>query len=240
MRAEGEQLVADDWLNPDFARRWDAGAELGNPARALQLDLVTSLVAAEYRTGSAILDLGAGSGQMEAQLLAARPDARIVAVDSSPAMLKIARERLGKFGDSVTLVEGDFAEPERIALPPRDYAIALLIQTLHHVPDDRKRAVFALLARTLSPGGLLILVDRLTLADDALRSVQGSMWSWLERRAAMKSGWSADDLFRRIARKDDHTASLEEHLAMLRQAGFTATCLQLELNRAVLAGRLGR
>jgi len=232
--------VADDWLNPDFARKWDGGAEVGNPARALQLDLVTALVAAEYRPGSTILDLGAGSGQVEAMLLEARPDARIVAVDASPAMLEIAKERLAKAGDRVTLIEGDFAEPERIALPPHDYGIALLIQTLHHVPDDRKRRVFAMVARTLSPGGLLIVVDRLTLADDALRSVHGSMWSWLERRAGIKSGWSADDLFRRIARKEDHTASLEAHLAMLREAGFTAACLQLELNRAVLVGRLGR
>jgi tRNA (cmo5U34)-methyltransferase len=232
--------VADDWLNPDFARNWDAGAEVGNPARSLQLDLVTSLVAAEYRPGSTILDLGAGSGQMEARLLAARPDARIVAVDSSPAMLKIAKERLAKFGDGVTLAEGDFAEPERIVLPPRDYGIALLIQTLHHVPHDRKRRVLAILARSLSPGGLLILVDRLTLAEGALRSVHGNMWNWLERRSSVKSGWSADDLFRRLASKADHTASLEEHLAMLREAGFAASCLQLELNRAVLVGRLGR
>ncbi len=232
--------MADDWLNPDFASRWDAGAELGNPTRALQLDLVTSLVAAEYRPGSTILDLGAGSGQVEAMLLKARRDARFVVVDSSPAMLAIARKRLAEAGDTVSFVEGDFAEPERIALPPRDYGIALLIQTLHHVPDDRKRRALALLARTLSPGGLLILVDRLTLAGEALRSVHGSMWSWLERRAAVKSGWSAGDLFRRIANKEDHTASLEAHLAMLREAGFTAACLQLELNRAVFVGRLGR
>jgi hypothetical protein len=62
----------------------------------------------------------------------------------------------------------------------------------------------------------------------------------LEQRATVKSGWSADDLFRRLANKEDHTASLEAHLAMLREAGFTAACLQLELNRAVLVGRLER
>jgi tRNA (cmo5U34)-methyltransferase len=232
--------VADDWLNPDFASKWDAGAEVGNPARAGQLDLVTALVASEYRPGTTILDLGAGSGQLEALLLSARPDARIVVVDSSAAMLSIAKKRLAAAGERVSFVEGDFAEPERIALPARDYGIALLVQTLHHVPDDRKRRVLALLARVLSPGGLLILVDRLTLAEGELRSIHGSMWNWLERRVAIKSGWSADDLFRRVANKEDHTASLEAHLSMLREAGFAATCLQLELNRAVFAGRRGR
>jgi|SRR5579859_484571 len=229
--------MVDDWLNPDFASKWDAGAEVGNPTRSEQLDLVAALVAAEYRPGSTILDLGAGSGQFEALLLGARPDARIVVVDSSPAMLTIAKQRLAAAQGCVSFVEGDFAEPERIALPPRDYGIALLIQTLHHVPHDRKRRALTMLARTLSPGGLLILVDRLTLGDGALRSVQGSMWTWLERRADVKSGWSADDLFRRIANKEDHTASLEEHLSMMREAGFTAACLQLALNRAVFAGR---
>ncbi len=230
--------MADDWLNPDFARKWDAGAEVGNPSRALQLDLVTSLVAAEYRPGPDSLGFGSGSGNVEAMLLAARPDARIVAVDASPAMLAIARERLARAGDRVTLVEGDFAEPERIVLPKRDYGIALLIQTLHHVPHDRKARALAMLARTLSPGGLLILADRLAFKDPILRSVHGAMWEWLERRSPVKSGWSAADLFRRIAGKADHTESLEAHLALLRAAGFAAGCLQLELNRAVLVGRL--
>ncbi len=231
--------MADDWLNPNFASKWDADAEVGNPTRAQQLDLVAALVAADYRPGSTILDLGAGSGQVEARLLSARADVQIVMVDSSRPMLAIAKERLAAFGERVAFVEGDFAEPERIALPPRDYGIALLIQTLHHVPHDRKRRLLSSLARTLSPDGLLILVDRLTLAEGALRSVHGSMWNWLERRAAVKSGWSADDLFRRLANKADHTASLEEHLSMMREAGFTAACLQLELNRAVFAGRRG-
>lgn len=230
--------MRDDWLNPAFARNWDAAAEVGNPARALQLDLVTALVAAEYRPESTILDLGAGSGQVETLLLAARPDARVVAVDASPAMLALAKNRLANAKDKVEFVIGDFAEPERIALPARDYGIALLIQTLHHVPHDRKRRVLAMSARTLSPRGLLILVDRLAFEDPALRSVHASMWTWMERRSAIKSGWSADELFQRLAGKEDHTASLEEHLAMLREAGFRATCLELQLNRAVLVGRL--
>lgn len=231
--------MRDEWQDPGFARNWDAGAEVGNPTRGLQLDLVTSLVAADYRAGSTILDLGAGSGQVEALLLAARPDARIVAVDASPAMLALAKDRLADVEGKIDFVLGDFAEPERIALPARDYGIALLIQTLHHVPHDRKRRVLALLARTLSPQGLLILVDRLTFEDEALRSVYASMWSWLERRSSVKSGWSPEQLFQCLAGKEDHTASLEEHLAMLREAGFHAACLELQLNRAVLVGRLG-
>jgi tRNA (cmo5U34)-methyltransferase len=229
--------VRDDWLNPAFARNWDAGAEVGNPTRALQLDLVTALVAAEYRPGSTILDLGAGSGQVERLLLAARPDARIVAVDASPAMLALAKDRLADAGDQVELVAGDFAEPECLTLPSRDYGIAVLIQSLHHVPHDRKRRALAVVARVLSPGGLLILVDRIAFEDAALSSVQASMWDWMERRSAVKSGWSADELFHRLAGKEDHPAGVEEHLAMLREAGFSAACLELHLNRAVFVGR---
>jgi len=232
--------MRDDWQDPGFARNWDADAEVGNPMRALQLDLVASLVAAEYRAGTTILDLGAGSGQVEALLLTARPDARIVAVDASPAMLALAKDRLVEAGSQLDFVLGDFAEPERIVLPAREYGIALLIQTLHHVPDDRKRRVLALLARTLSPQGLLILVDRLSFEDPALRSVHASMWNWLERRPAVKSGWSPEQLFERLAGKEDHTASLEQHLTMLREAGFRAACLELQLNRAVFVGRLDR
>jgi hypothetical protein len=39
-----------------------------------------------------------------------------------------------------------------------------------------------------------------------------------------------------LRQKGEFTATLEQHLAWLRAAGFAATCLQLQVNRALVVG----
>jgi hypothetical protein len=40
----------------------------------------------------------------------------------------------------------------------------------------------------------------------------------------------------RLSHKNEYAATLEQHLAWMREAGFAATCLHLQLNRALMAG----
>ena len=65
-----------------------------NPTRTEQLDILLTLVEGEYRPGSAILDIGMGSGRVEESLLGRLPDAFVVGVDASEAMLALAAGRL--------------------------------------------------------------------------------------------------------------------------------------------------
>jgi hypothetical protein len=61
------------------------------------------------------------------------------------------------------------------------------------------------------------------------------MWDWLEQRTEHKSGKGGAQFLMGLRGKGDHPASLEEHFAWLREAGFSAGCLHLSLNRALLA-----
>ena len=94
-----------------------AGESVGNPARVEQLDILVSVLASSYRPGAAILDLGIGSGQVEARLFARLPEARVVGVDGSAAMLALARTRLAPVADRCVLIEHDFADIDRLGLP---------------------------------------------------------------------------------------------------------------------------
>ncbi len=111
----------------------------------------------------ALLDLGAGTGRM-LELLAPHA-ARAVGVDLSLAMLNIARARIDQSGlRNVQLRQGDvYAAPvERDA-----YDLVVVHQVLHFL-DDPGRALREA-ARTLRPGGRLLVVDFAAHEEEPLR-----------------------------------------------------------------------
>ena len=114
----------------------------------------------------AVLDLGTGTGRMLE--LVAPAATRVVGVDRSPAMLGVARTRLEAAGlRNVQLRQGDI-----YALPVERNAYDLVIvhQVLHYL-DDPSRALREA-ARTLSPGGRIIVVDFAAHTQEFLRETQ--------------------------------------------------------------------
>ena len=111
----------------------------------------------------AFLDLGTGTGRM-LELIAPFAD-RAVGVYQSPAMLSLARARVEAAGlRHVSLRQGDiYAVPVE-----RDgYDLVLVHQVLHYL-DDPARALREA-ARTLRPGGRLIVIDFAPHAEEFLR-----------------------------------------------------------------------
>jgi SAM-dependent methyltransferase len=97
-----------------------------------------------------VLDLGCGDGRLTALVLAAYPLSTATGVDISEPMLTAARERFAG-DDRVTIATYDFATP----LPfegPFDAIVTSL--AVHHVDDERKRALYAEIAGRLAPGGV--------------------------------------------------------------------------------------
>jgi ubiquinone/menaquinone biosynthesis C-methylase UbiE len=101
----------------------------------------------------AALDLGTGTGRM-LEILAGRAN-RAVGVDSSPAMLSVARANLERAG----LKNAQVRHGDIYALPvERDaYDVVIIHQVLHYL-DDPARAIREA-CRTLKPGGRLFVVD---------------------------------------------------------------------------------
>src|SRR5207302_11006797 len=86
--------MRDIWLNPSRTSNWDSDPLSGNPLRGEQVDLLLSLIADHFTPGSTILDIGSGSGLVEEQLFQRVPEASVVGVDYSPAMIAMAVKRL--------------------------------------------------------------------------------------------------------------------------------------------------
>lgn len=97
-----------------------------------------------------VLDAGCGSGRVTEQLLSRLPRGRVVALDSSLAMIGEARARLARFGDQVEYQVADLGQP----LPIGQVDAVLSTATFHWVRDHA--ALFANLAAVLRPGGQLV------------------------------------------------------------------------------------
>lgn len=113
-------------------------------------------------------DLGCGTGQVS---LALAPFvARIIAVDASAAMLQSARRRL----QAHTHVELRRGELEALPIDDSVLDAATVMLVLHHVPEPSR--ALADVARTLKPGGRLVLVDMLPHERESYRQQMGHVW----------------------------------------------------------------
>jgi tRNA (cmo5U34)-methyltransferase len=161
-----------------------------------------------------ILDLGCGDGRLSALVLAAYPESTAICVDMSPAMLDAATER---FADDarVTIAIHDLEDP----LPfdgPFDAVISSL--AIHHVEDDRKRALYAEIADRLSPGGVFANLEIVQSPTQSLHD------QWRDEMGAR------DDA-------SDRLAPMQPQLTWLRDSGFEdVDCIWKWRSLALLRG----
>jgi tRNA (cmo5U34)-methyltransferase len=103
-----------------------------------------------------VLDLGCGDGEVVGRVLEARPEVEAVAADFSEEMLGRVRAR---FADSerVTIVEHDLSIP----LPERWGSFDAVVSgfAIHHLVDERKRALYAEIYARLRPGGAFLNLE---------------------------------------------------------------------------------
>ena len=165
-----------------------------------------------------VLDLGTGDGYLLGTMLDAHPSAAGVGLDISRSLLEAAGRRF-ESDERVRLVEHDLAEPLPSDLGTFDVVVSAL--AIHHLPDTRKRGLYAEAFDLLEPGGVFCNID-----------VVASPTPELHRRAQAAFGFGPED-----EHPSDQPAPLEPQLDWLREVGFTQVeCYWKWLELAVLAG----
>jgi ubiquinone/menaquinone biosynthesis C-methylase UbiE len=129
------------------------------PWRALTRRIVIPWALQQSAPAGHVLEIGAGSGAMAAELLIEYPDIRMTVTDFDATMVDAARERLARFGDRAVVRQADASalpfEPETV-----DTVVSFIM--LHHTVAWEK--VLAETARVLRPGGRLVGYDLLSTA----------------------------------------------------------------------------
>ncbi len=159
-----------------------------------------------------LLDLGAGTGLVSALVAEAFPNVQLTLVDISAEMLSKARQRFANRPD----VRFEVIDLEHQHLDGQ-FDVAISALALHHIEPNHLRPMFRSVYEVLVSGGKLINADQTlgTTPENERKYAQ----AWLE---GVKAKGSTDaDVDAALERmKADKTATLEDQLRALREAGF--------------------
>ena len=200
------------------------------PDYDLQTQLIIELIPFDIDASIRVLDLGSGPGTLSEPLLAAYPDATLVAFDLTEEMLAAARKRCSRFGDRFSTVVGDFAEDNFGS----SYDVVLAGLTLHHLDHDLRRQVLGQIFLALNDGGAFLA--REVVVDDDPFIARWHYRTWREFMSG--NGEDAEYWYRKHLAKD-HPASVEKQVAWLRGAGFSHVACHWQCrNFAVLSAHV--
>ena len=101
-----------------------------------------------------ILDLGCGTGLELDEIFKYMPDASVVGIDMTQAMLDRLREKHGE--RDITLICGDYFTTDFGA---DKFDCAISFQTMHHFSHEKKTELYAKIRDSLADGGVYIECD---------------------------------------------------------------------------------
>jgi tRNA (cmo5U34)-methyltransferase len=210
----GEASSSAEWLDPEHVGAYRRRAD-EFPHR---LEGETVLIEHLPRDLGRVLDLGCGDGRLLAMVLAERPGATGVALDFSAVMLDAARRRFDGDG-RVAVVEHDLCRPL-----PGDlgrFGAVVSSMAIHHLEDERKRALYRECLAVLEPGGVFANFEHVASPTERLHAAFF---------AAIGEPLENED-------PSDRTVPVETQLAWLREIGFAdVDCHWKWLEMALLAG----
>jgi tRNA threonylcarbamoyl adenosine modification protein (Sua5/YciO/YrdC/YwlC family) len=125
--------------------------------------LQKELTAASGSGARRILELGTGTGETSARLLARHPQATLVGVDESAGMLAAARDLLP--AARVELHVGRIQD----RLPDGQFDLVASALCVHHLDGAEKADLFRRVHAALAPGGRFVLADLVLPTDPAVR-----------------------------------------------------------------------
>src|SRR5579875_440967 len=167
--------------------------------------------AAAGASGAArVLELGTGTGETAARVLAALGQAELVCLDESAEMLAEARKRLP--AERVRFVQGRLQDP----LPAGSFDLVFSSLAIHHLDAAQKPDLFARIRAALNTGGRFVLADVIAPDDPAAARIPLSAgydkpsplneqlrWMTAAGFVAVDVVWQQDDLAIVVA----HTAA---------------------------------
>ena len=131
-------------------------ADLPDSVTDISLGCGNPTAIAELQPGETVLDLGSGGG-IDCFLAAKKvgPEGRVIGLDMTPDMIKLARRNAKKVG--ATNVDFRYGEMEDIPLPDESVDAVISNCVVNLSPD--KDAVFGEVHRVLRPGGRISISD---------------------------------------------------------------------------------
>jgi ubiquinone/menaquinone biosynthesis C-methylase UbiE len=205
--------AGEEHLDPGYVPGYDDKSQT-NPSA--DLDPLRALGLNETHT---MIDLGAGTGTFA---LAAAPYCRkVIAVDVSPQMLGLLKQKIDRAGiDNIECVQAGFLSYQHGG-EPVDFVYSR--HALHHLPDFWKVIALNRIANLLKPGGVLYLRDLVYAFEPA--EAEQTIEKWLEGAVDDPAkGWTREELETHVREEFSPFSWLLE--PMIERSGFRIQDIQ--------------
>ena len=172
----------------------------------------TEFIASNITKPRRILDLGAGTGLLSYFWYQHYPESEYVLIDIADDMLNVARKRFAGI-DRVTYQVLDYID----GLPSGDFDVIISALSIHHLENDEKARLFALVYDKLPTGGLFINYDQFCADQKEINDWVNSYWE----EQLYTSGLTDNDIsLWKERRKLDKECSVENEVEMLSKCNF--------------------
>jgi tRNA (cmo5U34)-methyltransferase len=238
-----QQRDHHDWTSDVYVDEWVRRQQTEDPSRAERFQLICDLFPFPNDATVTILDVGAGYGPVTQFILDRYPNATGIAQDGSEPMLRQAQSRLTGYGERFKVHQSDLFDPHWLPKPFGPFAAAVSSSCLHNLRDfQRISEIYRDIREQLQPGGVFLNLDlvnaptpellkRYGTVSDARRQREGV--TRVDIQAMMRHGDSSPT----HASNGPFPASLDQHLAALKAAGFREVdCFWKDLRRALFGG----
>jgi tRNA (cmo5U34)-methyltransferase len=214
------------WRRPEAAEVFLNDIRAAIPMAVEQIDVLLRIVHHALGDVGRLLDLGCGDGILGRTVLANYPKGSGVFVDFSEHMIAAAKQRADV--RRATFAVADLATGAwRQSLEPGDrFDLVVSGLAIHHLPDERKQALYAEIFDLLKPGGMFLNLEHVaqlaawaTEAHDDL--FIDSLWSHDHAAGGEKSRDAiAAEWRNRIGEASDLPATLDVQCRWLKEIGF--------------------
>lgn len=238
--------AGDAWKSEELVRAFLDGVRGGIPLAEEQIDVMIRLVEANESPVASFADLGCGNGVLSLAILERYPGAAVTLVDHSQPMIEAARDHLVRYAPHCRFVTADLSDSEWVSLAADRAPFDLVVSgyAIHHLPDQRKRELYAEIFGLLRPGGLFLNTDHVQSATPWIEGIFDdllidSLYDHHSRIGSDKTrGQVAEEYVHRPDKEANMLAPVEVQCEWLRRCGFEdVDCYFKILELAIFGGR---
>lgn len=209
------------WRDPELVQRFLSTTRAALPLAAEQLEVMLFVIQQAIPKVDRILDVGAGSGLLSRILLERYPTAQAVLVDYSDPMLEAARQQFDE--KQATIYKADLNSASWIESVRSDAPFDVVVSgyAIHHLADERKRALYNEIYEVLKPGGIFVNVEHVASPTQWVESLFVESFADNLYMATRLEGYTREQIVERLHEDDgDICAPVETQCEWLRQIGF--------------------
>lgn len=226
------------WKSDDMVASWVAGTAERERHRAEPRRIVADLLPFADDEPFTFVDLGAGTGAASQVVLERFSCSHAVLAEYSPQMTAEGRRALSAYDGRFTYVELDLASGEWPAGMPSSVDAAISSLSVHHLPDERKQALFGEIFEHLVPGGWYLNYDPVAADDPVVEAAWLRAGDRQDPAAAEKRLHRTPEEQLRYENHVRYIAPLGRQLDYLRAAGFDGVDVYWKrLDYVVFGGR---